>query len=611
MIQSKDNKSFVASVIAISAAMISCGLSVFGLDLMDTFYMGCLFRGDAINVLYPLSQGIYKIIEYVFGSYIIIFRIVNWLIYAASAVLIVWVSRYWIPEFWLRSALVFSSLLILPIAETNVFNANALTVLTLISVIATIIKYCESDDSMGGLLWIVPSIVCCILVRFPNIVCVPMLVVLVLLSGGISRKHKCQLLVAIVISVIAYLIICAVLFRGLNGYKASLAASLTSTAAEESTHAVSSLMNEYLHTIKDIVSHTKYVALIAIMPLCASFIKRKHIRYGIQCVFVVLITVYVLIRVPLQTVIISYPLLMFIGATISVCAFAGSVLAILHKNYLNLSVVLLCFFLPIVAAAGADTGLFLAIAPWVIASPILIGILRTEYKRVEQFDIVVLASSLLGLALSAALNVRSGSQWLGVATIVLVLTVVVVLAWLGPSRLKFPTKQYKTPNATPWPLCIVLLLFPLFALVARSQTTFHDEPINRLMYQSKEPQLRGIFTNEITANYVDDVMRAFRSFAINSDVVFWGRNSHVFQFLSGRGLDDGRDFWMEETQKNLAIIERAVENQSVIFFCPINPVTNEQSSLSEFPQLREVLQSAGYEINLHRYFFICNPPEHN
>lgn len=572
-------------------SIVSSFITVFyGLDLKDTFYHGCNFLyANQVNTFLPLTQCVYILMAKLFGDHIIVYRIVNWVIYFLSYI-IAFNAISSKTNKRLTYLLLSAAILHIPMATTNVFNGNSLTVLFITLSFISIYKISENNNRWIFVLGI--SIACAILSRFPNIVLIPLILI-----GSIflNRNVYLRILIAIIFSILIYICSVCIIHGGFTEYIVSLknvSAKVTSDTAG-ANHSISFLFSEYLHTLKDMVSNIKYLAIITIIPLL-SFISKK-IKYIFPVIFLVANAIFVYFRVNVVSDVIHYFLIVYLYSGICIIIFLLCMISLLRRKFRIFSCTILVLLLSISAAVGSDTGLCLMGGPLFALTPWLISTLHRDLKSTTKEELFTIIISLIGLAVAAALYVRNGQMIYGIVLFVLIFVAVYCYRLLVvPFSQIDKVVIYQNYRCVTFSIGLVILFTLSLCAYAKFHKSFHDAPIAELNTQYNIPQLKYIRTNHQTCEYIRKVIEEYNTIKSSSVVYFFGGDSAVFSYLMQIGLIPGVDFTQLDTPRNREAIKHVLNSNPILILCAANPVT-QYYTLDEYIECDELLHSYGYE----------------
>ena len=592
-------------VVCVLAVLFSFATNFWGLDFRDTFYIGCTYVYGEANVFTPLTQGIFKLVHLLIGDYVLSFRILNWLTYFSSCLLFyffVYTKENISKK--TRVLLLALSVFFIPLTDVHVFNGNSLTVLGLIGVFVSMKLYFEGKNSC---LWgITAFLTICLLARFPNVIIVPALLVFVPLLCGKSSDYI-NIMKASALSIMIYLIVNAVVFGGVGAFVNKLTASfIEASGLESANHSVGLLWQEYLHSFKDMMSDVKYLSVIIALPFLSCFVSGKMKRIVFSVLFALALAAFVYYKVQVISDVIGYFLLVFFYALVLILVFVSIVIPLSEKDFRAAGCNLLPLLLSVCAVSGSDTGLILMGGPLTVFAPYIIYKTRSMVINADNNRVLLIVLSLVGLALGSFLYCRDGFMIVGIGVILAVLVLVCVM---GNRLTVFSGGQVSCDGKGGVSCCIVIALALCCVLYVYSKTkvSFHDRPMAELTCQHDELLLKGILTNTISRDFVNEVMTEYRSLGTDN-VVFYGNISAVFSYISGKGLIPGVNFMQDDTQSNVDAVEKAVRDNPIVFLCPQNPAIGGWT-IENYPRLNSMLTGKGYRVekrNCYAVYFPCS-----
>lgn len=564
-----------------------------GLDFTDSFFHGCNFLlAKKISTFFPLTQGVYLLTNALFGDHIVAYRITNWLIYYAACLLIYFLvniatERSKFSNLWLLSMAIAS----IPLTNTNVLNGNSLSSFFISLSFVSCYKWANGSSKWSwGLLFF---IILAILSRFPNIV---MVIMLMLTSFLIFKQKDITRMFAIVAGATGiYLLIGSFLFGGFTGFFDEVSSSFARNASGSNAgHSINNLLKEYLHTLKDMMSNIKYLSLISILPFFGCLNNKKAGRYVWAIAFFVAQLLFLYFRVDIVSDVINYHLLVYFYSNIIIIVFILCVISLTRKDIKAFGLYLLPLLLSLCAAAGSDTGLVLIGGPLFVLLPWLVRKMQDEVNNCCKEDIVKIICTLLFLTAIAAVFVRNGMMWIGIGFFISLL----VVTWLvGKKRILISNPQ--TPRSNSF-LCIKISVALSYALAlllivnAKLNVSFHDRPIRELTSHYNVPQLKGIWTNPTSKEFFEAVIDDYYAIPQEKSVVFFGRNSAVFSYITKIGMIKGVTFAQDDDEKNLNCLKIAIEDKPIVFLCPNNPGIPENTTLEDYSNTNDILINEGY-----------------
>jgi len=161
-------------------------------------------------------------------------------------------------------------------------------------------------------------------------------------------------------------------------------------------------------------------------------------------------------------------------------------------------------------------------------------------------------------------------------------------------------------------LSYLFVVFFLFTIYAKMMVVYEDSNIASLRYEFKTEKLNHIKTTNANVQFIDDVLKAFKGFEKdNKAVLFYGKVSHVFYYLTNTKPLNQISFWMppydlKEVKKAEQII---INKRPVVIFVPSYPENsiqyfNTRNTLSPFEAM---LIENGYNTSAKNGFILYNP----
>lgn len=562
---SKENIGFALLVVSSFVSF----LSVFwGIDLKDTFYMGCLFIENSPMPMHQITQFLYVTIVNIFGDRIIFVRVFNWFLFYFSILLVYFVGIQKSKRNYASCIILSVCVLLIPLLETNVFNGNSLTVLNLTCFYICVYK----NDGDSLFLDFVEIVFLClaILSRLPNIVVLPFLLISTPLIKYKNFKSMLRQILIICVVLAAVAIVDTILFDGFDNYYELL----TIAMASESSHSISVLLNVYINAIKDVVSDIKYLTIVFALFIFCFLVRKKLFRIVSFILSLVLLCYLIIKKVNIITPIIPYHISVFVYAITVLCLFINCAICILKLEYGLFGKQILLFLVSMTCAAGSDTGIYLAMMPAVILFPIVFVNMIGLLSSCKTGHLMVVIVMLFVLSFCSLLYCRS--QIVGVICFSVSLGCFIVLSLINNNSILcfgrrfdlnlafFSSVDKKSIYKCSFVLCTIIVPIAIFH---RYNTVFWDKPINDLKYEIGIEQLHHIRTSKESFAYVENVMKYYDELVDNGyeRIVFFGSNSFVFSYVTHIGIIQGTDFLQEHNEKNEdAVMKSLIECPAII-----------------------------------------------
>jgi hypothetical protein len=448
-----------------------------------------------------------------------------------------------------------------------------------------------------------------ILARFPNIVLLPILSILLPLVCD-NTKQYFKLLGTIIHSLVFYFLILSLSIGGFESILETLGNKLSHSEnyIEGANHSVRFLFQQYLHTIKDIVSNIKFLSLISVIPFISLFFKDKKVKYSTILVYILFITLFITKRVTIVSGVIHYFLMMHFYAWIFVLFFVLITFALVRKKIKEFGLYLVLLLISATGASGSDTGLYYMGAPMIILLPYLLCMLYRYIRDISPSEVYSVIIGLIMLSISAFVYCREGMQIYGALSLLIALCTIFCIN----SYLKLPLDLYKTSTypigkiSSVIPLCICIVL----GIYAEYNTPFHDKGINQLNAYNRHKYLSTLKTSEDKSYFINEILDIYNKHKALNNVVFFGKASPIFSYLTEEGMIEGVDFAQNDTKYHTKLIEnRIIKNRPTIFLIPSDPTFYTEDIKKEFPILINIINNYNYGQIIEDTYAIFFPKE--
>lgn len=605
----------VSSYVAFALASFwSLYLVFFGLDLSDSFYFCCKFLyGDEVYVFLPLTHFIMNCGNWLFGDYVIAYRLINWLFYYLTYVCIYLFVGSINNDFrkyglWILSL----ALVLMTNINTNVFSGESISAFFLVGSFISIYKAIHANR--WWLIGVSASVALCVLSQFPNIVLIPLL----LATGWLLCNRKSDywyMVLSVIAGMLLYVMINCIIYGGWNAFWNVLYDTFSGTTSqgEGADHSASFLLSEYFHTLKDTISDIKYLAIISILPLVTFFSNRKYLPFLIALVFVVLQLLFIKMRVDVVSDVYNYFLIVYFYAIIFIAIYSMLVFGLLRhdKELIGFGIVPLC--ISMCAPAGSDSGLCLlggvlfAFIPWYVS------VYKQMMSTITKKELAIWILSLVGLSACAFVYVREGMLLVGVA-----LLICMCIALWFISYLKWDISWFNEEincnghKGIVWSYLLVAIMAICFVLYAKNQKSFEWVSPKEFTFQHKYEQMKYIWTNPRSCQYVEDVMNEYYQIAeTGKSVAFFGHYSYVFSYLTHQGAIPGVEFTQTDIPRNIDALEQYVADKDiVVILSPYDPA-RQIITVDEYPNTRLMLEQHGYNCEVKENKFAIFLPNTN
>lgn len=608
--EAKKSKIFTcfSLVLFVVASVYSFVQEFYGIEFPDTFYYASQYITDCyVDVTHLLSQWLFVGITNIFGHHIIALRLFNWLFYYGACLIALGMALYVYRSYryliFLAAAV---SATIIPAVETTAWNGNAMSTFFIVALCSSI--YLTINRNPWWLVSAVIVSVLGILARFPNIVLVPIVLAIMPLIGKPPVPYF-SFVGAMVCVVLIYIGVNIVVFGSLDNFVSAWHLEMTrSTDTSAADHSLTTLMEGYLHTLKDIVSYLKIMLIFSIFPIVSLWLSNKWGKVFLIFVGIAGCVLMCMHKANLYSVYHCTIILMVLNIIPLLVAF---LLGLIRHDREGIGWPLLFLGLFASASAGADSGLCYMSAPLLAYTPWIWKSLYESIKFINKKECVVLEVSMLYIAGCAAVYVRNGLQWVGVGLLV----AFIALMWftlpylyqkvvkLSEAKMLIHTDKWMFKGVAGL-VAIGMIVIPIHA---KLHLNIDEQPLNKLTCTFTEPQLCGLRSNAATVNWVGDVMRDYRVVE-NKPVVFYGYMAGVFNYMTGKGWNINMDFSQKENARNMAAFTEAIANYPVVFICPMNPGIRPLYDMDSYPAIQALLTERGYRVDKKSYHIVYYPP---
>ena len=504
------NKFLAMNALAFSIAYSSVFL-FFGLDFTDSFFIVNSFGHNNDGPLWPLTSLIGEITQSILGDKLIYFRIITRVSYfLAVAIPYVFLVRR--PTAASNMFIAAATLVTLNVTASGIYGYSSMTLLFLSLSTTLIIRYFYSQQVQTLVLFGIVSAMA-ILVRFPNIVIVPISMCLIVANIYIDRygQHKSHasfrayffhLSIFLFSLTFVYLLILVLRYGSLTEYYDTFRSYL-SVLQHDKSHGVMAIINRNL---LETVRLFEYIGLIALLVYTGTVKERLpkplYIIYRVLLLFVFSLFLY--FDILHDTYTFNFSRLM--TAAVFLLMWRATVNEVEKGGWMTILALLALLAFSFTPAIGSNTGL-LKIAPLLIAFMPYIA---------EQCNMDTQQQSRIGY----------------------------------------------------------IILLGIFAIPLKTISIYEDSPVFRLTQSPKSQLLTHIRTTPIRANFVDDVISVYNGEKRqNQEVMFFGKMAHVFTYLTKQEPLYRASFWMLpdddiEVERAEHVLKRL---RPVVFFLPEYP----------------------------------------
>lgn len=568
----------------------------FGLDLTDSFYFACKFLySEQINVFLQFTQFVMRCSNRLLGDYMIGYRFVNWFFYFLAYILVYLFVLSINKDFrkyglWFLSA----ALVLMTNINTNVFSGESISTFFLICTFITL--YEATHENRLWLIGLILSITLCILSQFPNIVLIP---ILVATSWMLCDKKSDYgfIILSIIISSALYLLTNSILYGSFGNYWTTFTDTFSSTSSGEGAdHSIGFLLLEYLHTLKDTISDIKFLSIICVIPLISFLTSKKYTPSIAAIAFVLAQFGFVKMRVSVISDVYNYGLIVYFYALIFISIFSIIAIGLLRHDWRLIGYGIIPLCISLCSPAGSDSGLCLLGATLFAFIPWFAYIYQKMLTPITRKELVYIVLSLVGLSVSAFVYVREGMMVYGISLIVCMF----IALWCSPyikwQKMKFTGTLYTTGNKCVALSYIVLVFIAVgFTCYAKNRQSFEWISPKEFTCQHGFKQVRCIWTNPRSCQYVEEVMAKYNLLAQQGkSVVFFGRYSHIFNYLLHQEAVRGVEYTQTDIPRNIHALEQFIDNNDVVvILSPYDPA-RQIFSTEEYPNTRRMLEQHEY-----------------
>ena len=542
------NNSFLNYIILFITLLYSLVFIYFGIDFTDTFYYINLCKDYTSSPMIMLTLLIGKVWMLLFGDSLISFRVLNWAIWILSVLLPFFLL---IPSNSRRGNLKYLSISIflITILNSNVFGGDICTLLFLALSASLVIKYYRTNRLMYLLLYGFSSSLL-ILVRLPNILILPASAVLISIieySQNFQKLPKKNILISCIKKLCIYLAVSI-------GFYVLIILIVFGSLSEFTSNVSLSIMSlDKSHTLVSMV--------------------RVYIRDFVK-------------------------IFQYMGVCFIIFTLLNNKLNfnLLIKNILALSAcVLLILFLKVEIGIGKynwNISLFYSaiVCSIIICSSIL-------YIKNKEYSGLVFLSVIVILAIIPIIGSNTGL--LNLSSFLIVILPVL------------PTSNQNIINKIPHIGYLVVIFF-LFVIYTKMMVVYEDSKIVDLKYELTNDKINHIRTTKSNVEFINNVLQEFKKIETeNKPVLFYGKVSHIFYYLTTAKPLYQNSFWMPpydliEVKKAEQII---ISKRPVVIFMPSYPgnsyqYLSERKAISPFESM---LVKKGYIGSSENGFIVYNP----
>lgn len=520
----------------------------FGIDFTDTFFYINLCKDYTSSPMILLTLLIGKGWMSLFGDSLISVRVLNWAIWILSVFLPFIIL---IPSDSRRENLkyVSISIFLITILNFNVFGADTCTLLFITISTSLIIKYYQTNKLIHLLLFGLSSSLL-ILTRFPNIL---ILSASIVVFGIIEYSRNYQKLQRSKI-IITYFNKLSIYFVVVIGIYVLIILIIYGSLSEFSSKLSFSILNvdESYTIITMIMVYVRdFVKLFQYVGVCLLIFilvnNRLKFNLLIQRILTILAFGFLILFLKVEIGIGKYNL----NLTLLYSAIVCSILIFYSNLYIQKKEYNRLVFISVV--------LVFAIIP-VLGS--ITGLLKLSYFLIAFLPVI----------LSSNQNVFNGKTHLS---------------------------------------CLFVIFF-LFICYTKMMIVYEDSNISNLRYEFKTGKLIHVRTTNENAQFIENVLKEFKVLEKeNKAVLFYGKVSHIFYYLTNTKPLYQNSFWM--SSYNIKEVKKAeqiiISKRPIVFFIPSYPVISIQyfNDRKTFSPFEAMLIENGYTVSSKDSFVIYNP----
>jgi hypothetical protein len=539
------NNSIFNYLILLMSLAYSLVFIFYGIDFTDSFYYINLCKDYTSSPMIILTLLIGKCWMLLFGDSLISLRVLNWVILILTIFL---PFIMLIPSNSRKENLKYLSIsiILITILNDNVFGGDVCTLFFLALSISFLIKFLRSNKLIHLLLYGITSSLL-ILVRFPNILILPASAIIFGIIGyskNYQKPGKEKILLSFFKTIGTYFSICILL--------CTLIIMIVYGSVSEFTSRLS-------FSIGNIDESHSIIPMFRVY--CRDFI--KLFQYTGVCVLIFLIVNNNLKFNGLIQKIFRFSAVIFLALFLKV------EIGIMKYNW-NISL----FYSAIVCS--------------ILISYSVLYVQNKEYNK------LILISIVLFFSIIPVLGSNTGLLKFSYFSIAFLPTL------LASNRTDFNRNSR---------LNYLFAVFFLFTFYTKMMVVYEDSKISSLRYELKIEKLRHIKTTKANVQFIEDVLKVFKEVGENNEfVLFYGKVSHVFYYLTNTKSLYQDSFWMssydlKEVKKAEQVI---VIKRPVVFYMPSYPVIsaqylNERTTNTPFEAM---LIKNGYSASLRSNFIL-------
>jgi len=532
------------------------GLSIFysfilifyGIDFSDTFFHLNVFKNIKLHPLTGLTSliGIFWMKQ--FGDYLLSFRILNLLLLNLSIIIpfiFIVPKTQRLKNFFLLGI----AIILFATLNPNVFNYDSVTLFLLSFSSVWAIKYYQRGNISYLVAYGLFSALL-ILARFPNIIILPLsIVILALIEYQRENKDKKKFLIKyckvtllyLFVSVSFFVLILYILYGNMNEFFPRVVKSISGLGKH---YTLKSLVWRYLFNFVRIF---QYIAVIVLLNIIGNRARVLSMKLKFVYIFFTLFLFSLFLRLEINIRNYNWELSLFFSA---ICY-----ALLIHYAYY-------CF-------------------------------------KKHANDFLIFTFILLGFSIIPAMGSNTG----------LLKTSLFLLCYL-PFLLLYLKKSQLLNNKLIYAMLSILVFFSIYT---RMRNVYEDSAITNLNCELKSKSLQYIYTTKNRSDFIEDVLSVIGTEKNkNHPILLYGKVSHIFYYLTNVTPLFGRSFFMptDDTDEIARLAEVVKNIRPVIFLIMDYPNKNNQNGKIEQnskTQFEDLLLSYDYSVSVRNGFKVYYP----
>lgn len=156
---------------------------------------------------------------------------------------------------------------------------------------------------------------------------------------------------------------------------------------------------------------------------------------------------------------------------------------------------------------------------------------------------------------------------------------------------------------------VLVSIITLFMILLKPISIYEDAPRKTLTARSSISKLSDIYTSPQRVNFLNDVMKNYNLSLHNNNIVFWGRRSHIFHYITSTSTNYKNSFWMlPDDSLEIKKAKKMIEiSRPIIFFTPSYPDSENENKNTQLLPFEIMILSLNYKEESHRYYKIFKP----